>query len=124
METQKINLRCEAERLPMHDSGSSAEHILALLLSPRRPVDLADMSRSIAADMKLCSRVTEAARNECGGVPLAVEDAIVLLGVQRLCDILSTGSAECSPAPRGETRRHNGKTISVVANHPPIRKMR
>ena len=124
METQKINLRCEAERLPVHETDSNTGRILALLLSPRRPVDLADMSRSITADMNLCYRVTEAARSECGGIPLAVEDAIVLLGVQRLCDILSGGCAESEQALCGAARRRNEKTISVVANHPQIRNVR
>lgn len=124
METQKINLRCEAGQLPVQDAGSSAERILAQLLSPRRPLDLADMSRSIAADLNLCSRVTEAARSECGGVPLAVEDAIVLLGVQRLCDIVSNSGANYAAGQENAAQRRNGKMVSVLSTHPQIRKMR
>ncbi|MDR3764980.1 MAG: hypothetical protein P4M01_12885 [Acidobacteriota bacterium] len=124
METQKINLRCEAGQIPVPEAGSNAEHVLAQLLSPRHPLDLADMSRSIAADLNLCARVTEAARDESGDLPLAVEDAIVLLGVQRLCELVSCCSTEARAVPAGELRRRTGKSISVVSNHPQIRKMR
>ena len=54
----------------------------------QQPVDLANVSRLIAADSSLSQRVTEAARAESGWPRVEVGDAIVLLGVRRLYAVL------------------------------------
>jgi hypothetical protein len=60
--------------------------VLAQILSSRA-MDLAELARSLQADRHLCDLVTEAARQEFGW--LSLEDAIVSLGRQRLCALLS-----------------------------------
>jgi hypothetical protein len=54
------------------------------LLSGQHAINLAELARAIAADRNLCSRVTEAACRESGSPWLSVEQAIVLLGRERL----------------------------------------
>jgi len=59
------------------------------LLCGQRAVNLAELARSIAADSNLCYQVTEAACQEFGWAWLNVDQAIVLLGRQRLTAIVS-----------------------------------
>jgi len=80
-----------------------------------RAINLAEMAESIRANQKLCYIVTEAARNEFGWNSLRVEDAIVLLGGQRLSELLS------SPKLRGRSsksslRKHHNSSTAAVAN--------
>ena len=52
-------------------------------------MDLGEVARCIRADSMLCNRVTEAARKEFHWTCSRVEDAIVLLGGERICALLS-----------------------------------
>jgi hypothetical protein len=80
----------------------------------QQPVDLANVSRLIAADSSLSQRVTEAARAESGWPRVEVGDAIVLLGVQRLHALLFGYAAEIT-APANRTNRLCGDgALSLV----------
>jgi hypothetical protein len=57
--------------------------LLSLILG-QRVINLGEVARAISADCNLCSRVTEAACREFGSPWLSVEQAIVLLGRERL----------------------------------------
>jgi len=57
---------------------------LLALIGGQRVIDLAEIARAIAANRNLCSRVTEAACREFGRPWLSVEQAIVLMGRERL----------------------------------------
>jgi hypothetical protein len=61
---------------------------LALIRS-QRAINLAQLANSIQADRSLSYRVTEAACQELGYPWLSVEEAVVLLGGERICAILS-----------------------------------
>jgi hypothetical protein len=80
-------------------AGAPQSHPVLALILGRSAVDLAELARSLQADRSLCYLVTEAACQEFGWPWLSVEDAIVLLGRQRLCALLS------SPARRGRSAR-------------------
>jgi hypothetical protein len=62
--------------------------VLALLLTSR-VTNLAELTRSIAADDNLQRRVTETASREHGCSHPGVEEAIVLLGKRRLSALLA-----------------------------------
>ena len=47
-------------------------------------IDLAELAQAIAADRNLSFRVVQAAIQECGWPALTVEQAIVLLGRERI----------------------------------------
>jgi hypothetical protein len=57
---------------------------LLSLIFGQRVINLGELARAIASDCNLCSRVTEAACQEFGSPWLSVEQAIVLLGRERL----------------------------------------
>jgi hypothetical protein len=59
------------------------------LMSLQRSIDLAGLACIIAADRDLRHRVTAAASRESGWPLLKVEEAIVLLGLQRLYALVS-----------------------------------
>jgi hypothetical protein len=84
------------------------------LLHLQQPVDLAGISRLIAADSSLSRRVTEAARAESGWPQVEVEDAIVLLGVQRLHALLSGYAAENSAPANRTDRLYGDGALSLV----------
>lgn len=71
---------------------------LALILG-QRPMNLASLAQSIAADPNLTYQVTEAACQEFGYAWLSVEQAILLLGRQRLSMLLS-GPVRCGRSAR------------------------
>jgi hypothetical protein len=62
----------------------TASVALLSLIGDQRVLNLAELARAIAADRNLCCRVTEAACREFGRPWLSVEQAIVLLGRERL----------------------------------------
>jgi hypothetical protein len=53
-------------------------------------MNLAELARSIAAEPNLCNRVTDAASQEFDCPWVSLEQAIVLLGRQRLWKLLSS----------------------------------
>jgi hypothetical protein len=59
------------------------------LIGGQHTMNLAELAQSIQADCNLCYLVTEAACQEFGWPWLSVEDAVVLLGRERLCALLS-----------------------------------
>jgi hypothetical protein len=59
------------------------------LIRGQRAINLAQLSESIRADRNLSYLVTEAACQDFGSPWLSVEEAIVLLGGERICTILS-----------------------------------
>jgi hypothetical protein len=54
------------------------------LLRGDSSINLAELAEAITADLNLCIRVMEAAVEECGCPALTVEQAIVVLGRERL----------------------------------------
>jgi hypothetical protein len=68
---------------PTH-ANISINAALLSLIGDQRVLNLAELARAIAADRNLCGRVTEAACREFGRPWLNVEQAIVLLGRERL----------------------------------------
>ena len=62
---------------------------LLALIRGQRVINLAELAQSIHADRNLSHRVTEAACQEFGWPWLSVEQAIVLLGRERLCTLLA-----------------------------------
>jgi len=69
------------------------------LLAGERTMDLARLTNAISADRKLCRRLTEAACQEFDCPRLSLEQAIVLLGRDRLASYL------LSPQPRPLPRK-------------------
>ena len=63
--------------------------IAALALLRPRVIDLAELTRCIAADRNLRLRITEAASSEHGWCRPRIDEAIVLLGQHRLCALLT-----------------------------------
>jgi len=72
-----------------------------------RAVNLADLADSIRANRNLSLIVTEAACQEFGRHSLSVEDAIVLLGGQRLHALLSNPKLRGRSANRSQRNLHN-----------------
>lgn len=70
---------------------ATVQHKVALLALVRgqRPLNLARLAQSILTDPNLSYQVTEAACQEFGYAWLSVEQAILLLGRQRLSMLLS-----------------------------------
>lgn len=87
MNTSKAQSRCRV--VPIHSGTARVRlaSVLALLLP--RVINLAELTRSIAADRNLRRRVMEAASREHGWPQPRVDEAIVLLGQQRLCALLT-----------------------------------
>jgi hypothetical protein len=71
-------------------------------------MDLAELARSLQADRNLCYLVTEAACQEFGWPWLSLEEAILLLGRQRLGALLS------NPHQRGRSAR---QLRTLLCNH-------
>ncbi len=88
-----------------------ASHVLAMLalIRGQRAMNLAKLADYIRANRDFCHSVTEAAREEFGWPCLSVEDAVVLLGGKRLCELLSNpnrggrSAAPTRPALRGDS---------------------
>ncbi len=79
-------------------------HSALALIRDQRAMNLAELARSIHADRNLCYLVTESACQEFGWPSLSVEDAVVLLGRERLCTLLANQSPT-SPNWRGRSAR-------------------
>jgi hypothetical protein len=78
---------------------AGAPHSVLALTLGAPTMDLAEVARSLQSDRNLCYRVTEAACQEFGWTWLSLEEAILLLGRQRLCALLS------NPDQRGRSAR-------------------
>jgi HD-like signal output (HDOD) protein len=79
-----------ASRCRIISIASAKNSCSALDLIRNQPaINLSQLSESIRADRSLSYRVTEAACQEFGFPWLSVEEAIVLLGVQRIRALLS-----------------------------------
>jgi len=87
MNTSKPHTRCRVASTTRVEAMVQTPSLLAQLLPPR-VINLAELTRSIVADRNLRRRVTEAASREYGWSTARVEDAIVLLGQQRLCALV------------------------------------
>jgi hypothetical protein len=102
-----------------HPAGAPPSHSLLAQVRGQHAMNLAELVQSIRADRELCYLVTEAACREFGGPCLSVEDAVVLLGRQRLGALLS------SPAQRGRSVRplrrvlHRNRIAPAANLHPP-----
>lgn len=79
------------------------------LIRGQRVINLAELAESIRADRKLTYLVTEAACGASGRPNLSVEQAIVLLGGEALCALLS--------APHGHRRFANRRQSQLQLNH-------
>ena len=80
------------------------------------------MADSIQADRSLSYRVTEAACQEFGFPWLSVEEAIVLLGGERICALLSAprrpGRSASSTAPHPYRNRVNACPLETFQEEP------
>ena len=81
--------------------------MLAVLRGPSS-MDLAELTQAITADRNLCRRVIKAAIQECGWPALTLEQAIVLLGRERLAaqflripnvNRIAQAGSPCPPRP-------------------------
>lgn len=97
MNTLKPQLRRRVISITPSATRVQPSRTLALLLASR-VMNLAELARFIGDNQALRQRVTEAASRELGWPLPNVEQAIVLLGQQRLCALLA--AAETS---EGET---------------------
>jgi HD-like signal output (HDOD) protein len=59
------------------------------LIRDQRAMNLAELANSIRADRDFCNAVTKAAFMEFGLPHLKLEDAIILLGGRRICNLAS-----------------------------------
>jgi len=75
-------------------------HSALALIRGQRSINLAELAESIQADRSLVYLVTEAACQEFGCLWLSVEEAIVLLGGERICALVS------SPCRQGRSASH------------------
>ncbi len=71
-----------------HGAAPQSHSALALIRG-QRAINLAELAESIRADRGLSYLVTEAACHEFGCLWISVEEAIVLLGGERVCALLS-----------------------------------
>ena len=77
--------------LPIASPGAATKaqpFAMLALIGGQRVINLAELARAIAADRNLCCRITKAACREFGWLGLSVEQAIVLLGRERLASQL------------------------------------
>jgi len=77
------------------------------LIHGQHAMNLAELADSIRADRNFCNVVTEAASQEFGWPELKVEDAIVLLGGKRLCNLASAPVPGGRPAIKSRRTFHN-----------------
>ncbi len=80
-------------------AGTPQSHSVITRILGSRAMDLTELARSLQADRHLCYLVTEAACQEFGWPWLSLEEAVLLLGRQRLCALLS------NPHQRGRSAR-------------------
>jgi hypothetical protein len=72
---------------PAHDPAAvniRIDDTLLALVGSQRAINLAELTRAVAADRSLSCHITQAACQEFGWPWLSVEQAIVLLGRERL----------------------------------------
>ena len=98
-------------------SPSTMQHSVALLalIRDQRAINLAELANPSAPTAALSSHITEAACRELGWPWLSVEEAIVLLGGQRLC-------CSCSPPPpwSSASQLHRPHSNSTCDNLRPL----
>ncbi len=82
-------------------------HSALALIRGQRAINLAELAESIRADRRLSYLVTEAASEEFGCLWLSVEEAIVLLGGERVCALLSVPRHGRSASQLRRAAHHN-----------------
>jgi hypothetical protein len=81
---------CRVISIASASPGAAAQsHSVLDLILGQRAFNLAELAEAIRADRRLSHHVTETACLESGWPWLSIEQAIVLLGSQRLCSLLS-----------------------------------
>jgi hypothetical protein len=86
-------------------AGTPQSRSVNALIRGSRAMDLAELARFLQADRNLCYLVTEAACQEFGWPWLSLEEAILLLGGQRLSALLS------NPHQRGRSARQLSRAL-------------
>lgn len=113
METINRTSRCRVVSITTAASALSSPSLLAQL-RPQRAINLRELAASIRADRILCYLVTEAACRDFGWPWLNVEEAIVLLGRQRLCALLA------EPTPRGRSASQLRRALHTSSIAPSV----
>jgi hypothetical protein len=86
-------------------AGTPQSHSVIAPILGSRAMDLAELAGCLQADRNLCYLVTEAACQEFGWPWLSLEEAILLLGRQRLGALLS------NPHQRGRSARQFSRAL-------------
>jgi len=94
-------------------------HSAIALIRGQRAINLAQLAESIRADRSLSYLVTEAACQELGCPWLSVEEAIVLLGGERICTLLSAPRRPGRSASQLRRALHRNR-IATPANPCPL----
>jgi len=89
------------------------------LIRGQRVINLSELAESIRADRMLSRLVIEAARGVSGCPGLSIEEAIVLLGGEALCSLLSLPHGHRRFATRRQIPLHHNR-ISPTANLSPL----
>jgi len=94
-------------------SIASAKHSCSALalIRGQRTINLSQLTESIQADRSLSYQVTEAACQEFGFPWLSVEEAIVLLGVQRIRILLTAPRRAGRTAAQLRRTLHRNRTV-------------
>jgi hypothetical protein len=107
---------CRVISIASASPGAAAQSYSVLaLIRDQRAFNLAELAESIRADRRLSNLVTEAACLEFGWPWLSVEEAIVLLGSQRLCSLLSRPHRHGRSASQFRGALH-GNSITTAAD--------
>lgn len=88
-------------------------HSALALIRGQRAINLAALAESIQSDLNLVYLVTEAACQELGCLWLSVEEAIVLLGGERICALVSDPSRHGRSA--SQLRRHRDRIAPAAS---------
>ena len=111
---------CKVVSIASVSTGAPPQSSPALaLVRGQRVINLAELAESIRADRKLSYLVTEAAIGESGWPGLSVEQAIVLLGGEALCSLLSLPCGHRRFATRRQSPLHHSR-ISPTAHLSPL----
>ena len=83
MSTRQRRAHCRKLEISPSRRAPLPQPMLAVLKG-HSSIELAELAQAITANRSLCRRVIKAAIDECGWPALSIEQAIVLLGRERL----------------------------------------
>ena len=88
------------------------------LIRGQRAINLSQLAQSIRADRSLCYLLTEAACQDLGYPWLSLEEAIVLLGGERICTLLSAPHRRGRSASQLHRALHRGPIAPAASPCP------